>query len=37
MSENYTEGTEDDTNFHVTTRDWDWEFKNVPVKESVYF
>lgn len=37
MDPNYVEGTEDEKDFHITTRSKDWHFKNEPVKESVYF
>lgn len=37
MHPDYVEGTEDEPGFHITTREWDWDFENVIVKEEAYF
>ena len=37
MEPGYVEGEEEAENYHITTRDKNWIFTNVTVKESVYF
>jgi hypothetical protein len=37
MHEGYVEGTEDEPNFHIVTRDPEWKFKYEPVPEMAYF
>jgi|TARA_B110000285_G_C14957520_1_gene529958 hypothetical protein len=37
MDPGYVEGTEDEPDFHITTRWENWDFKNVIVKEEAYF
>lgn len=37
MDPNYVEGSEDEPDFHITTRKWDWNFRYVMDKNEAYF